>query len=268
MEISHREQLEVDTYTSFLVQQHHPQRSTGLLASQSSDLGSLRATMHSLVDSLANNPVDDSLRRQQQLQLQELISEIVQIDVAPVAQPRLSFSAFRPELAARPAEYSADVLAYAEDSNITPDRAALILAYAARVRVHPDRALAHARADARNRVAARAYRDAADARNRDEDARARNQPEETKEKVNKQSKIIKIAELNVVNADSCAICMENHRKGDEVVTNCGHHFGTTCFTQWETAQVLKQSSVSCPCCRVNITQVTGFRRRAAPRKKI
>jgi hypothetical protein len=191
-----------------------------------------------------------------------LIAEIVRIDavlVAPVA-------VFRP---ARPAEYSADVLAYAESSHITPVRAAMILAYAARVRVHPDRAFAHARVAARNRVAAaRAARDAAAARNRDEDAHARNQPEETKEKVNKQTKVIKIAELNVVNADSCAICMDNHRKGDEVVTNCGHHFGTTCFTQWETAQASKQSSVSCPCCRVNITQVTGFRRRAAPVKNI
>ena len=356
MEMSHREQMEV-----------------------------LRATMYSLVDSIANNQGDEPLRRQQQQQLQGLISEIIRIDTlhvaevpaaaaaevpapaprpfgadvddaeidqldahiaaaaasvdsapAPAPAARSAFALFVPAAlpvvhvarpfvgfgrapavpgplfafgqapapappavpaapapdarqlgalfagpvvafgqapaaaaaappnpfarlgfgfafgAPRPAPaYSAAVLDYARSSHIRPERAAAILAYAARVGVHPDRAVAHARA----------YRAARDARH----AREARDRRDAANKVVKQTKVIKIADLAVVNADSCAICMENHSKGDEVVTNCGHHFGTTCFAQWETAQVSKQSPVSCPCCRVKIVQVTGFRRRAAPK---
>lgn len=90
--------------------------------------------------------------------------------------------------------------------------------------------------------------------------------ERAAKKPSKKTTVVKIADLAMVNPDSCAVCMENHCKGDEVVTNCGHRFGSACFAQWETTQ-LRSNMVTCPCCRVNVTQLTGFRRRAAPQKK-
>ena len=79
MEMSHREQMEV-----------------------------LRATMYSLVDSIANNQGDEPLRRQQQQQLQGLISEIIRIDTLHVAEVPAAAAAEVPAPPA-PRPFGADV---------------------------------------------------------------------------------------------------------------------------------------------------------------
>ena len=95
--------------------------------------------------------------------------------------------------------------------------------------------------------------------------RARAARATAEKKLIRKTTIVSVAELAVVNPDACAVCMENHRKGDEVVTNCGHRFGSVCFAQWETEQ-LRRNKVTCPCCRVGVTELTGFRRRAMTQK--
>ena len=82
----------------------------------------------------------------------------------------------------------------------------------------------------------------------------------------KQTKVIKIADLAVVNPNTCAICMDNHCRGEEIDTNCGHRFGATCFANWEATQ-LKTTQVKCPCCRTVVSRVIGYRRRALPKSK-
>lgn len=136
---------------------------------------------------------------------------------------------------------------YAQRYRVSVERATEVLAYAERNGVHPDRVFERLR----RRAAERA-------------ARASVAAERAAKKPFKKTTVVKIADLAVVNPDSCAVCMENHCKGDEVVTNCGHRFGSACFAQWETTQ-LRSNKVTCPCCRVDVTQLTGFRRRAAPK---
>lgn len=138
---------------------------------------------------------------------------------------------------------------YVQRYRVNVNQAAFVLDYAERNGVHPDPSFERVVRRARERAA------------RESVARER-----AAKKPSKKTTVIKIADLAVVNPDSCAVCMENHCKGDEVVTNCGHRFGSACFAQWETTQ-LRSNKVTCPCCRVNVTQLTGFRRRAVPQKK-
>ena len=71
---------------------------------------------------------------------------------------------------------------------------------------------------------------------------------------------IKKAEFDALCTDSCAICMETHKKGDTVKTECNHEFGKQCFNSWMSAF---NSNHSCPTCRKACPRVTIFKERAS-----
>ena len=59
----------------------------------------------------------------------------------------------------------------------------------------------------------------------------------------------------------CVICMETHKMIDVCATNCGHQFGSACFTKW--AEITRHNSdwnvgSKCPLCRTTITEITKF----------
>jgi hypothetical protein len=56
--------------------------------------------------------------------------------------------------------------------------------------------------------------------------------------------------LNSVMKDDCAICMEKHTISESCETNCGHMFGSTCFSNWK--------KNVCPLCRASCTSITEF----------
>lgn len=45
--------------------------------------------------------------------------------------------------------------------------------------------------------------------------------------------------------DACAICLETHKCGDSMETECGHSFGQQCWSQW----INRSHAKSCPTCR-------------------
>jgi hypothetical protein len=71
---------------------------------------------------------------------------------------------------------------------------------------------------------------------------------------------IKKAEFDAICVDSCAICLEKHKKGDTVMTDCCHEFGKECFNQWFTSP---NSNHKCPTCRKEMPCVTAFKTRVS-----
>lgn len=64
--------------------------------------------------------------------------------------------------------------------------------------------------------------------------------------------------------ESCSICMETHKKGESIVTECNHEFGKECFTRWINA---RNSNHKCPTCRKERPRITLFKTRT-PRNPI
>ena len=60
---------------------------------------------------------------------------------------------------------------------------------------------------------------------------------------------IKKAEFDAICTESCSICLENHKKGDTIMTECKHQFGRQCYNSWMTAFT---SNHTCPACRKDI----------------
>ena len=69
---------------------------------------------------------------------------------------------------------------------------------------------------------------------------------------------IKKAEFDALCTDSCAICFENHKKGDTVMTECSHQFGKQCYNRWMTSV---GSNHKCPTCRKEMPRVTSYKTR-------
>ena len=57
------------------------------------------------------------------------------------------------------------------------------------------------------------------------------------------------ADTCVMDCD-CVICMVQHKMIDACATNCGHQFGSACFTKWK--------KNTCPLCRTKVTELTEF----------
>ena len=71
-------------------------------------------------------------------------------------------------------------------------------------------------------------------------------------------KVISVANLTANCADSCAICMDIHKKGDSLTTCCGHEFGKECYQNWFNSPTSNQK---CPTCRATNPSVTVYIRR-------
>ena len=54
--------------------------------------------------------------------------------------------------------------------------------------------------------------------------------------------------------DSCAICLDTHRCGDTIVTECGHSFCQQCWLSWMDKSIEK----TCPTCRKSRPASTRF----------
>jgi len=67
---------------------------------------------------------------------------------------------------------------------------------------------------------------------------------------------IKQSEFYAICADSCAICLEKHKKGDTIMTNCCHEFGKECYNSWMNSPT---SNHKCPTCRKDMPRVTSFK---------
>ena len=206
---------------------------------------SLQTTLYRLADNL-DHYSNDQLRA-----VSDAAAQLVPVAEAHIQEPVAEAPPVHVPVADVAENPRATAERYAQRYNISVDRAARMLEYCEQMGVNRDRAFqwvlierAHAIERAR---AARAARAAAE------------------KKLIRKTTIVSVAELAVVNPDACAVCMENHRKGDEVVTNCGHRFGSVCFAQWETEQ-LRRNKVTCPCCRVGVTELVGFRRQAMVQK--
>ena len=69
---------------------------------------------------------------------------------------------------------------------------------------------------------------------------------------------IKKAEFDAICTESCSICLENHKKGDTIMTECKHQFGRQCYNSWMTAFT---SNHTCPACRKVTPRVTLYKTR-------
>lgn len=63
------------------------------------------------------------------------------------------------------------------------------------------------------------------------------------------------ANFNAILEDSCAICLENHKKGDTIKTECNHEFGKECYKSWITSK----PNHDCPTCRKVCPRVTLYK---------
>ena len=69
---------------------------------------------------------------------------------------------------------------------------------------------------------------------------------------------IKKAEFDAICTESCSICLENHKKGDTIMTECKHEFCKQCYNSWMTAFT---SNHTCPACRKLMPRVTLYKTR-------
>ena len=54
--------------------------------------------------------------------------------------------------------------------------------------------------------------------------------------------------------DACAICMENHKFGEMIVTECNHTFCGGCWNEW----ITRSRTKTCPSCRKSHPSITCF----------
>jgi len=59
-------------------------------------------------------------------------------------------------------------------------------------------------------------------------------------------------------AEVCAICLDNHQKGDSLTTCCGHDFGMECYRNWIYSPASNQK---CPTCRTVNPKITVYCKR-------
>jgi hypothetical protein len=79
---------------------------------------------------------------------------------------------------------------------------------------------------------------------------------------------LKVAETNDILPDVCGVCLNNHKKVDSLACNCNHVFGKECLSQWKSTCNKSEKNVTCPTCRVPVTEIINNRPRKprAPRE--
>ena len=82
------------------------------------------------------------------------------------------------------------------------------------------------------------------------------------------TKILKKSEFESVLPDVCGICLENHKMKETVLCSCNHVFGEECYNRWKNNCVNNGKFVSCPTCRVEVTQITTYKQRAEYVRKV
>lgn len=69
-----------------------------------------------------------------------------------------------------------------------------------------------------------------------------------------ETRIIDSTKFESLCEDACAICMENHKFGEMIVTECNHTFCGGCWNEWFTRSRAK----TCPSCRKIHPSITCF----------
>ena len=69
---------------------------------------------------------------------------------------------------------------------------------------------------------------------------------------------IKKADFEAPCIDSCPICLDIHKKGDSLTTECNHEFGKDCYNFWMNSL---SSNKKCPTCRKETPRVTMYKTR-------
>jgi hypothetical protein len=77
-------------------------------------------------------------------------------------------------------------------------------------------------------------------------------------------------QLEINCEENCAICVEPHKKGDTIMTECNHEFGKICFSFWVNCcqkpclnKICWENScqkITCPICRADCKIITSFHR--------
>lgn len=61
--------------------------------------------------------------------------------------------------------------------------------------------------------------------------------------------------------DTCGICLQVHTFKDGLMTECGHCFGRTCFSDYKDFSIRSRTALTCPMCRKNAPVITVFNER-------
>ena len=69
---------------------------------------------------------------------------------------------------------------------------------------------------------------------------------------------IKKADFEAPCIDPCPICLDIHKKGDSLTTECNHEFGKDCYNFWMNSL---SSNKKCPTCRKETPRVTMYKTR-------
>jgi len=69
-----------------------------------------------------------------------------------------------------------------------------------------------------------------------------------------ETRTIDSKEFESLCEDACAICMETHKFGETIVTECNHIFGHGCWQEWTNRSHAK----TCPTCRKVRPSITCF----------
>lgn len=76
----------------------------------------------------------------------------------------------------------------------------------------------------------------------------------------RSSKAIPQREIDETMPDPCSICHETYKKGDSILTSCGHSFCKTCYDNYERV-VRRSATIKCPLCRQENPRITEYRAR-------
>lgn len=64
-------------------------------------------------------------------------------------------------------------------------------------------------------------------------------------------------DLDTLCNDACPICMDTHKKGDSLITQCcGKRYGKNCFMEWFSTE---NSNKKCPMCRQDCIRITMYK---------
>ena len=69
-----------------------------------------------------------------------------------------------------------------------------------------------------------------------------------------ETRIIDSKEFESLCEDACVICMENHKFGEMIVTECNHTFCGGCWNEW----IARSRAKTCPSCRKVNPSITCF----------
>lgn len=69
-----------------------------------------------------------------------------------------------------------------------------------------------------------------------------------------ETRMIDSKEFESLCEDACAICMENHKFGEMIITECNHTFCGGCWNEW----INRSRAKTCPSCRKVNPSITCF----------